>query len=46
MIKIIIIAISVIWLYLVFIIYCALASKKPTPRPGKNFTSRMMSGAA
>jgi len=47
MIKIIIIpTIIVIGLYLSFIIYCALANKKPTPRLGQNFTSHMRSGAA
>jgi hypothetical protein len=46
MIKIIITTIIVIYLYLSFIIYCALAIKKPTPCPGQNFTSHMRSGAA
>ena len=44
--NIIIATISGIWLYFSFIIYCALANKKPTPRPGGNFTSRMRSGTA
>jgi hypothetical protein len=46
MIKIIVTAIIAICLYFIFIIYCALAIKKPTPCPGKNFTSYMRSGAA
>ena len=47
MIKIILIStIIVIGLYFCFIIYCAFANKKPTPRPGQYFTSQMSSGAA
>jgi hypothetical protein len=46
MIKIIITTIIVICFYLSFIIYCALAIKKPTPYPDQNFMGHIRSDAA
>ncbi len=47
MIKIIIFStIIVIGVYLIFTLYCILAIKKTTLRPGRNFMSHMRSGVA